>query len=277
MNTAGGGQNDGTAGSESEAHQPGPATSMEAFPSGVIFTMPRLSGQRSRHIEISVNVKSQSLRAPQATEESRNFAVRIDLINRIKAGSGGTRDEKISVRTNRQMVSGNAGLKGRENKNLAVARDFENGSAAVADVKILRAIERDAGGHTHSFGIGRHRPIGGYAVHRAFETGRNVHLSCAIESDCGGIHHVREKWFDFVAGVNFVNRDWNFLPTRAGKSDVDIPFGIQGRIGHRMQFLGNGRSHLNLLRIAGVPVCRDYDSSGRCALRHAGDRENRQS
>ena len=46
-----------------------------------------------------------------------------------------------------------------EDEDLAVAPDLEDGSAAVADVEIALAVEGDAGGDSHAFGVRGHRAV----------------------------------------------------------------------------------------------------------------------
>ena len=134
MDTACSRENGGTAGSERQANQARARNFERRFAVGRDLHDSALAGKRRGDIEISVRVESQTLRASQATEVNRHGTVRINPVNRIEAGSRGSRHEEIALRTDRQMVSGNTGLERSEHKNLAVARDFENGAAAVSHV-----------------------------------------------------------------------------------------------------------------------------------------------
>jgi len=67
--------------------------------------------------------------------------VRIDFVDAVEAGSAGSGNEHIAEGSEGDVISGDAGFEGCEDKNLAVAGDLENGSAAVAYVEILLAIE----------------------------------------------------------------------------------------------------------------------------------------
>src|ERR1039457_1225279 len=104
-----------------------------------------LSAERSGDIDIALDIQRQPLRTPETAVEHGHGSVGADLINAVEAGSAGPSDEHIAVETEGDVIGGNARLQGREDKNLAVASDLENGSAAVADVEILRGIEGNAG------------------------------------------------------------------------------------------------------------------------------------
>jgi hypothetical protein len=69
------------------------------------------------------------------------MAVFIDAMNRIEAGSGGTGHVQVSIRTKRQVIRSNGRFECGEHVNLPLPADLENGSAAVADEKIVVAVE----------------------------------------------------------------------------------------------------------------------------------------
>src|SRR5580693_2050637 len=125
------------------------------------------SVQRGGDVQIIVDIKSHSLRTAQPAIKHADFAVRIDLMNRIEARGRRSRYVQITVIAEGQVISGNTRFDRSENENLPIAPDLEDGSAAIADVQVALAIEGNAGCHAHTFGIRRHRPILRDAVHGA--------------------------------------------------------------------------------------------------------------
>src|SRR5208282_6006752 len=107
------------------------------------------SGERSGDIDIALHIKSQALRTSQTAVEHRHGSVGVDFIDAVEAGSAGAGDEHIAMETEGDVIGGNARLQRREHKNLPVASDLENGSAAVADVEILCRIEGNPGRDPH--------------------------------------------------------------------------------------------------------------------------------
>src|SRR5580692_5734025 len=163
------------------------------------------------------------------------------------------------MRAKSQVISGNAGLQSGEDENLTVRTDLENGAAAVADIKILRAVEGHTRGNAHALGIGRHGSVRSDTVNRPIVTRGNVHLSSPVKGDGSCIHQVREERLDVVVGVDLVDGDWNLLPAAARKTNVDVAFSVERRVGDRVQILGNGHCNFDLVRIAGVSVGRYHD------------------
>ena len=94
-----------------------------------------------------------------------------------------------------------------------------------------------------------------------------------IEGDGRGIHHLGDEGLDVVIGVDFENRDGNFLAARAGKCDVNIAFGIEGGAGHGMKIFSDGNRDLHGVRIADVPVGGDHDGTGGCAFGNTRDQK----
>src|SRR6185437_3640948 len=93
-----------------------------------------LAAERSGHVQIALAIKRHTLRAPQAAVVSRDRAMRIDLVHRIKARSSRSCHEQITCGTDREMISRNTWFDSCEHKNLPVAGDFENCAATVTDV-----------------------------------------------------------------------------------------------------------------------------------------------
>src|SRR5208282_2513201 len=104
------------------------------------------SGERGGYVNIAIDIKRQALGTAQTAVENGNCAMRVDFVDAIEAGRARAGDEHIALGSEGDVIGGNAGLECGEYENLPVARDLENGSAAVADVKILLTIEGNAGG-----------------------------------------------------------------------------------------------------------------------------------
>src|SRR5207302_7441066 len=208
---------------------------------------PSLTGERGGDIEIAFGIKSQTLWPAQAAIENVYTAVLVNSVHRIKAGSGRPGHIKLAIRTEGQMVGGDARLQCAIDKNLAVAANFEDSAAAVADVKVLLAIKGDSGGNAHALGIRRHGAVGRHTVDRAIVARGDIHLAFAVEGDAGGVHHLREKWLHAVAGINFEDRDWSFLSASAGKGNEDVPLVIERGIGDGMKVFCDGDGQLDLM------------------------------
>ena len=119
------------------------------------------------------------------------------------------------LRAERQVIGGYAGLERGENKNLAVVADLENRSAAIADIKISGAVERDPSRHAHALGVGGHGAVRRDPVHRSVKARGDVHLAGAIEGDRRGVRHLRQERLDVVVGVDLENGHRNFLAPRS--------------------------------------------------------------
>src|SRR5208282_2999796 len=120
--------------------------------------------ERCGHVEIAFDIESNALGPSQPAEKSRHAALRRDLVNAIKTGRGRSGHEQISLRAESQVVRGNAWLESCEYEDLAVGADLENSSATVSDIKILRAVEGNAGRDAHALGIRGHGAVGSNAV-----------------------------------------------------------------------------------------------------------------
>src|SRR6266436_974982 len=231
------------------------------------------SGERGGDIDIALDIKSQTLRASQTAVEHRHSSMWVDFVNAVETGSAGAGDEHISLRTERDVIGGNARLQRGEDKNLPVASDLENGSAAVADVEILRGIEGNAGRDPHAFGLGRYGAVRRDFVHSLVMPRRNVHLAFAVESNRGGVHHFAEKRLDVVVRVDLEDRYRNFLPTGSRESYIEVALAIERGIGDRMKVVGNWDRNLDGMSIAHVPVSTHDHRSRRRSLWDASDHE----
>src|SRR5437764_743918 len=132
------------------------------------------------------------------------------------------------------MVSGHAGLQRGEHKHLAVFGNAPDGPSPVTYIEVLLVIESDAGGDAHAFGVGIHGAIGRYPVDRTLVARGDIHLSFRIEGDTGGVHEIGKKGLDVVVGIDPVDRYRNLLASRARKSNVNVAFRVDGRVGNRM-------------------------------------------
>src|SRR5205814_1105014 len=141
--------------------------------------------QRGGDIEITVGVKGQALRTSETLIEGAHGSVGIDFEDTIiRAGY-----EKISLRTEGEVVGRKADLEGGEDKDLLIASDLEDGAIAISNVETLLAVEGDAGGHAHAFGVGGSGAVGSHAINSTVEAGGNIHLPLAIEGDRCRVHH----------------------------------------------------------------------------------------
>src|SRR5437868_9367279 len=246
VNAAGGGEDGGTSGSKGQADQAMPGYFERGLLGGVDLHNAAFTTEGSRDIQVAVRVECHALRTSQATVENGYRSLRGDAIDGIKAGGGGSGDEQISFVVEGEVIRGNARLEGSEDKDLPVACNLENGSAAVTDIEVLFAIKCDPGGHAHAFRISRHGAVGRNLVDSAVVARGDVHLSLAIEGDAGGVHHFGQKGLDVVVGVDFVDRHGDFLTARTRKGDVDVAFRIESRIGHGVQVLRNRHRDFNV-------------------------------
>ena len=203
-------ENRGFAGREGQAHQ----ALAGDFKIGIAFGRDlddaALAGERSGDIHIAVDIESQSLWTSEAAIEDGDGSVRINFVNGVETGSGGSGDKQIALRAEGEMIGGDAGLERGKDEDLAVARDLENRSAAVADVEVFFAIESDAGGDAHAFGIRGHGSVGRDLVNGFVVARGDIHLTFAVEGDGGRVHHVVEERRDVVVGVDLEDGDGNF-------------------------------------------------------------------
>src|SRR5437899_867869 len=153
MNGVGRGQNGRAARCKGQAHQTRPGDFQRCFALWGYLDDAALAIERCRDLKVAVHVEGQSLRTSQAPVKRGNGAMRIDLVYAIEAGGRGPGYKEIPVRTKSQVVGGDAGLEGCEDENLAVGCDLENGATAVADIDVCRAVEGDASGDAHAFGV----------------------------------------------------------------------------------------------------------------------------
>src|SRR5262249_6707401 len=158
-----------------------------------------------------------------------------------------------------------------EDENLAVGADFENRAAAVANVKVLVAIERDPGGNAHTLHKHAHVAVGRNLVDEAVGASGDVHHSLTVQRHARSIHQVVDERLHSEVQINLVNGDRDLLPARSAERGVDIAERIYGRIGHRMQAVGHKHSDVASPGIAGQFAAFDHQFPGSRAFRHASN------
>src|SRR6266852_8965497 len=118
MHGAGGRENHRPPGRECKSHQSKP----RHLKARLAFRSNRhdaaLAGKRSRHVQIPKEVKREALGPPQPAVERARGAVRIDLVDTIKAGCGRPGYEQIPMRAKGEVIRRNAGLQCCEHENL---------------------------------------------------------------------------------------------------------------------------------------------------------------
>src|SRR5579859_937901 len=112
---------------------------------------PTPPAEGGRHIEIAVPVKRQTLWTAKAAIKRADFAALCDAVDAIVARGRRAGDIEIAIRMKREMIRGERRFDRCKNENFPACADFENRSAAVADVQIIGAIKCDARGDAHAF------------------------------------------------------------------------------------------------------------------------------
>src|SRR4029077_19692347 len=141
MNCAVGGQNHRAPLGKGQTNQTRSCNGQGCFAGGRDLDNAAFARERSGHVEIAFRIEGHALGTSQTTEKSRHVALRCDLVNAIKTRSGRPGHEQVAMGAKSQMVCGNAWFESCEDEDLAVGANLENGAAAVADVKIVRAVE----------------------------------------------------------------------------------------------------------------------------------------
>src|SRR3954464_9806198 len=113
------------------------------------------------------------------------------------------------------MISSYGWFERREDKDLSVGIDLEDRTGAVADVQIAVAIERDAGGDSHAFGVRGDSAIGGDAVDGSFGARAGVEVAFAIEGEACGIDEVAHEGKHLKVTLDAKDGDGRRLSTRS--------------------------------------------------------------
>src|ERR1700722_3010490 len=112
------------------------------------------------------------------------------------------------------MVCGNARLQRGMNKDLALAIDFEDGAAAIADEEIALGVECCAGCHTHTFDVLREFAGRIDTVDVAFSARGDEQVALGIEGEAGGVEDSGDEWSGAAVGADADDGDGRLLATR---------------------------------------------------------------
>ena len=235
----GGGDHQGARGVKARPTMPGPERNSSASRSGVMRTTPLRPPMEAATYRWPVFIERHALRPAQAAIEDFHLAVVGNAVDAIEARGGGAGDVEVAVRTERQMVGGDGRLERGEDEDLAVGADLENGAAAVADVEVVLAVEGDAGGDAHAFHVDRHVAGGRDLVDEAVIAAGDVEQALGIEGQAGGVHQVVEERLHAEVQVDLEHRYRDLLAARSAEGGVDIAEGVDRRIGHRVQVVGD--------------------------------------
>src|ERR1700722_10994873 len=116
---------------------------------------------------------------------------------------------------------------------------LEDGAGTVADEEIAVAVEGDAGGDAHAFGVGGDGALGRDAVDGAFGAGAGVEVAFGVEGETGGVHQIADKGCDLEVARDFEDRDRGGLAAGAGERCEDVAVGIDCGIGYWVKILGH--------------------------------------
>src|SRR5580693_3621593 len=120
------------------------------------------------------------------------------------------------------MIGGQGRFESRENVDLALAADFEDCAAAVADVEISVGIEDHAGGDTHAFYVYGKVSGGGHLIDHAVVAAGGVEDAFGVEGQAGGVHEVSDQGLSAMVRVDFIDGNGGFLAGRSAEGRVDI-------------------------------------------------------
>src|SRR4051812_48577673 len=209
---------------------------------------------RGRDIDAAFGVEGEPLRTTEAAVEGFDGAVRVDTVDGVETGDGRARHVEVTAGTEGKMVRGDAGLERSVDKYLAVARNLEDGAAAVADIEVFVVVEGEAGGDAHALRVGAHGAVGRNPIDGAVGARGDVEVAGAIEGHTGGVHHLGDERRHLVIGVDLENGDRYLLSARAGEGGVDVAFAIDGGIRDGMKTIGDGDGDPDVVAIAGGAV-----------------------
>src|ERR1035437_6755163 len=259
MHAAGGGEHGRGAAGERQSNQVLPRYDQRRLAIGCDPHNAAAAVERSRDIEVVVNIDRQSLRTPESAVEDADGAVRIDLLNGIEARSRGASDVQISVVAEGEVIGRDARLQHGEHEDLTVAVDLEDGPAAIADVEISGWVEGNSGRHAHAFGVRSHGTVLRHAVHRAVITRGNIETARAVEGHPGGVHHFVQEWLHVVVVVDPVDSNRDLLSARTGERDVNVALFVDRGIRDRVQVFRDGNADPYRSRIALGTIGCDHD------------------
>ena len=208
------------------------------------------------HVEVAFNVERHALRTAEAGEEGRGVAVAVDGVDGLAGGGGGAGDEEGSGFVEGEVVGGYRGLQGGEDEDFAGfggvgGGDLEDGSGAVADEEVAVAVEGDAGGDAHAFGVGGDGAAGRDAVDGSVGSGAGVEVAFGVEGEAGWVEEVAEEGpHGEVAGrrlgVDFKDGDGDLLAAGAGEGDEEVAVGVDGGVRYGVEIFGGEGGYAEL-------------------------------
>ena len=137
------------------------------------------------------------------------------------------------------MIGGDRGLDGGEDVNLALAADFENGAAAVADIEEALLIEGDAGGDAHAFDVHGEVSAGRDLVDHAIVAAGGVEHAFGVEARPVAFIRSETSGSGVMMRIDFIDRNGSFLSGRSAEGGVDIAVAVDDGIGTGMQAIGD--------------------------------------
>jgi hypothetical protein len=227
-----------------------------------------LSVEAGGDVEVVVGVNCHALGAAEALVEDGGVAVAVDGVDGLVGGGGGAGDEECSGVVEGEMVGGDAGFERGVDEDLAAgavgvgAADLEDGAGAVADEEVAVAIEGDAGGDAHAFGVSGHGALGGDAIDGAFGAGAGVEVAVGTEGEAGGVHEVADEGANLEVALNLEDRHGNGLAARAGDGGVDVAVGIDRRVGDGVEIFCHGYGDAHEERVAGLTAAMQDQIAG---------------
>ena len=118
--------------------------------------------------------------------------------------------------------------------------DLEDGSGAVADEEVAVAVEGDAGGDAHAFGVGGDGASGGDAIDGAFGAGAGVEVAVGAEGEAGGVEEIADERTDLEVALDSEDGDGDVLAAGAGDGGEDVAVGVDGGVGYGVEIFGHG-------------------------------------
>ena len=123
---------------------------------------------------------------------------------------------------------------------LGGAVDLEDGAGAVADEEVAVAVEGDAGGDAHAFGVGGDGSLGGDAVDGAFGAGAGVEVALGVEGEAGGVEQVADEGCDLEVALDFEDGDGDWPGRGSRRGGEDVAVGVDGGVGYGVEIFGHG-------------------------------------
>ncbi len=256
----GGGENGGASGSEGKPDETGAGENELGFFVGRDADDASTASQGSGDVEIAGDVGGDSLGTAEAAKVDRRAAIGVDAMDAVVAGGGGAGDVESAIRTEGHVIGGDAGFESREDESLRIARDLEDGAAAIADVEIAAGVEGDGGGDSHAFCINGSGAFWRDAMNGALVAGGDVQITVGVERKSGSVDQAGEKDAHFAVGANFEDRDGCLLTALAGEGDEDVARVVDGGIGDGVDILSEQPGNVDVDRIAAAAVAENFET-----------------